>query len=168
MLKLLRDLSANVRKILRLSIKHAEIYVNFDYEIELCLKHNLFLLTNQLVELKRTIIERAVASILENSMNKSHAISVSSRSIDEYDNQSLIIARQSDSKESYTSKDSIVSSDTERSNTEDSKKDDDSFEKNDDSSVDIDDTQLYASRSDIFDDEISLSQSNDDSEVDQT
>lgn len=64
-------------------------------------------------------------------------------------------------------KDSTIVSNTKRSNTEGSEKDDDSLEEDDHSSVNSDNTQLYAPLSDISDDEVSLRQSNDNSEVGQ-
>ena len=163
--KLLRGLPANAREVLRLPSKHLGTYVDFDYGIELCKTYQLIPLADQLVELRRTITERAAAPALENLVNTSYAVPASPRPADGYHNHSPTIARQPDPKESYMLKDSIIPSNIKRSDSEGSEEGDDSFEEDDNSSVDTDDTQLYAPRSNTSDDEVSLRQLNDNSEV---
>ena len=162
--KLLRGLPANAREVLRLPSKPPGTYVDFDYGIELYKTYQLHPLADQLLELRRTATERAAAPALE---NKTCAVSTLPRPADAYHNQSPTIARQPDPKGSYMLKDSTIVSNTKRSNTEGSEKDDDSLEEDDHSSVNSDNTQLYAPLSDISDDEVSLRQSNDNSEVGQ-
>ncbi len=165
--KLLRGLPAEAREVLRLSAKHAGTYVDFDYGIELCKTYKLFPLAVQLLELRRTATERAAAPVLENPVNKSYAVSASPRPANSYHIQSPIIARQPDPKESLLLQDSIVPGYTRKSKSEGSEEGGDSFEADDDSSVDTDITQLHDLRTNISDDEVTSRQSNDDSEVNQ-
>ena len=143
-----------------MSFNYTETYVDFDHEIDLCKTYNLIFLTDQLLELKRLKIEQIAVSIFENLVNESYAISVSSRSANFYHNQSSTVAEQLNSKEFPAFKNFIITNDTKKLKSESSKKDNDLYEKNDESLIDTNNTQFHVLRSNDFDNEISLRQLN--------